>query len=56
VDIGFAESAPLRLAFTAGMSAPPGDVYRALADDVAGWPRWFTAITDARPTGEGTGR
>lgn len=56
VGIDFVESAPLRLVFAAEMSAPPGDVYRALADDVAGWPHWFRAVTAARPTGEGAGR
>ncbi|WP_335933051.1 SRPBCC family protein [Streptomyces sp. PTD5-9] len=56
VGIDFVESAPLRLVFAAEMSAPPGDVYRALADDVAGWPQWFRAVTAARPTAGGAGR
>jgi uncharacterized protein YndB with AHSA1/START domain len=56
VEIEFTETAPLRLAFTAEVSAAPEDVYRALADDVPGWPRWFTAVTAARPTAGGAGR
>ncbi|MFI9626167.1 SRPBCC family protein [Streptomyces sp. NPDC052042] len=56
VGVDFVDSAPLRLVFSARMSAPPGEVYRALADDVADWPRWFTSVTAARPTGGRTGR
>ncbi|MFH8475429.1 SRPBCC family protein [Streptomyces sp. NPDC018000] len=56
VDLDFVESAPLRLVFAAEMSAPPELVYRALADDVAGWPSWFTSVTAARPTDNGAGR
>ncbi|MFF3733861.1 SRPBCC family protein [Streptomyces sp. NPDC002476] len=56
VGIDFVDSAPLRLVFAAGMSAPPERVYRALADEVADWPRWFTSVTAARPIGEGAGR
>ncbi|MFE7039778.1 SRPBCC family protein [Streptomyces atratus] len=56
VDLDFVESAPLRLVFAAEVSAPPGVVYRALADDVAGWPSWFTSVTAARPTEDGAGR
>ncbi|MFG2630994.1 SRPBCC family protein [Streptomyces sp. NPDC048473] len=56
VELDFVESAPLRLVFAAEVSAPPEVVYRALADDVAGWPSWFTSVTAARPTEDGTGR
>ncbi|MEU9850341.1 SRPBCC family protein [Streptomyces sp. NPDC047985] len=56
VGIDFVDSAPVRLVFAAGMSAPPERVYRALADEVADWPHWFTSVTAARPTGAGTGR
>ncbi|MCX4825134.1 SRPBCC family protein [Streptomyces sp. NBC_01142] len=56
VELDFAESAPLRLVFSAEVTAPPRAVYRALAEDVANWPSWFTAVTAARPTGEGAGR
>ncbi|MCX4849896.1 SRPBCC family protein [Streptomyces sp. NBC_00893] len=56
VELDFVESAPLRLVFAAEVSAAPEDVYRALADDVPGWPDWFTAVTSARPTEDGTGR
>ncbi|MEU9623974.1 MULTISPECIES: SRPBCC family protein [unclassified Streptomyces] len=56
VDLDFIESAPLRLVFAAEVSAPPEVVYRALADDVAGWPSWFTSVTAARPTEDGAGR
>ncbi|MFI5751666.1 SRPBCC family protein [Streptomyces sp. NPDC051644] len=56
VELDFVESAPLRLVFAAEVSAPPEVVYRALADDVAGWPSWFTSVTAARPTENGAGR
>ncbi|MFF8914685.1 SRPBCC family protein [Streptomyces sp. NPDC015032] len=56
VDLDFIESAPLRLVFTAEVRAHPETVYRALADDVAGWPSWFTSVTAARPTEDGAGR
>ncbi|MFD3524506.1 SRPBCC family protein [Streptomyces sp. NPDC058653] len=50
VDAGFAESAPVRLVFSGELAAPPGAVYRALADETEAWPRWFTAVSAARPT------
>ncbi|MFD7229829.1 SRPBCC family protein [Streptomyces sp. NPDC059881] len=56
VELDFAESAPLRLVFTAEVRASPAAVYGALAEDVEGWPGWFTAITSARPTRGGAGR
>ncbi|MGW0392721.1 SRPBCC family protein [Streptomyces sp. NPDC003042] len=56
VGLDFTETAPIRLVFTAEAAAPPDSVYRALAEDVTGWPRWFTAVTLARPTRGGAGR
>ncbi|MEV8531686.1 SRPBCC family protein [Streptomyces sp. NPDC051211] len=56
VGLDFAESAPVRLVFTAAAVAAPEAVYRALAEDVAGWPRWFRAVSLARPTHGGAGR
>ncbi|MEU2490088.1 SRPBCC family protein [Streptomyces sp. NPDC007883] len=56
VELDFIESAPVRLVFTAEVRADPAAVYRALAEDVEGWPGWFTAITSARPTQDGGGR
>ncbi|MBA4860659.1 SRPBCC family protein [Streptomyces sp. PSKA54] len=56
VGLEFTESAPLRLIFAHEISAPPDVVYRALAEDVAGWPEWFTAVRDIRPTEDGAGR
>ena len=55
VGLDYAETAPVRLAFTAEASAPPEAVFGALAD-VEGWPRWFRQVSDARPTADGTGR
>ncbi|MFJ2767022.1 SRPBCC family protein [Streptomyces sp. NPDC087300] len=52
----FIESAPLRLVFAREVSAPPEAVYRALADEVTDWPRWFTAVTLCNPTDGGKGR
>ncbi|MFD7441611.1 SRPBCC family protein [Streptomyces sp. NPDC059909] len=56
VELDFAESAPLRLVFVAEVRSGPAAVYRALAEDVEGWPAWFTAVTSARPTAGGAGR
>ncbi|MER7049059.1 SRPBCC family protein [Streptomyces jumonjinensis] len=56
VELGFLLSAPQRMVFTAGMSAAPKTVYRALAEDVSDWPRWFSAISAATPTRGGAGR
>ncbi|MGW2595417.1 SRPBCC family protein [Streptomyces sp. NPDC001515] len=56
VGLDFVESAPLRLVFAAEVSAPPDVVYRALADDVEGWPSWFTQVTRAVPMDGGAGR
>ncbi|WP_409235189.1 SRPBCC family protein [Streptomyces sp. PA5.6] len=56
VGLDFVASAPVRLVFTREVSAPPEAVYAALADDVTGWPQWFTAVTLCRPTGGGAGR
>ncbi|MCW7985982.1 polyketide cyclase [Streptomyces platensis subsp. clarensis] len=56
VELDFVESAPLRLVFTAEVSAPPKAVYAALADDVAGWSCWFTGVARSAPTQGGTGR
>lgn len=52
----FADSAPIRLVFAAEVSAPVDVVYRALAEDVASWPSWFTAVTRATPTDGRAGR
>ncbi|MFI8535819.1 SRPBCC family protein [Streptomyces aquilus] len=56
VGLDFVERAPVRLVFARDMSAPPEQVFRALADDVPGWAEWFAAVTLARPTGDGTTR
>ncbi|MEU5807814.1 SRPBCC family protein [Streptomyces sp. NPDC059650] len=57
VGLDFTETAPVRLAFeTLIAAAPPEAVYRALAEDVEGWPGWFGAVTLARPTHGGAGR
>ena len=56
VGLDFVESAPVRLVFAREMAAPPKDVFRALAEDVPGWTEWFSAVTLARPTGDGSTR
>ncbi|MGW1764147.1 SRPBCC family protein [Streptomyces sp. NPDC002073] len=56
VGLDFVESAPVRLVFAAVTHAPPEAVYRALAEEVTGWPSWFRAVTLARPTHGGAGR
>ncbi|MFI9583443.1 SRPBCC family protein [Streptomyces sp. NPDC052236] len=56
VELDFAASAPLRLVFSVEVTASPRAVYRALAEDVTGWPSWFTAVARATPTDGGAGR
>ncbi|OEJ28193.1 polyketide cyclase [Streptomyces agglomeratus] len=56
VELDFVETAPTRLVFAAEVSAPPEAVYRALAEDLTGWPAWFGAVTMCRPTDGGAGR
>ncbi|MET8082023.1 SRPBCC family protein [Streptomyces sp. NPDC005303] len=56
VGLDFIATAPVRLVFVQEMSAPPEAVYRALAADVPGWEEWFSAVTLARSTGDGSTR
>ncbi|MEV6396776.1 SRPBCC family protein [Streptomyces sp. NPDC051907] len=56
VELDFVGSAPLRLVFSAEATASPQAVYRALAEDLPGWPAWFTAVRSATPTHGGAGR
>ncbi|MDG4862811.1 SRPBCC family protein [Streptomyces sp. T-3] len=56
VGLEFVQSAPVRLVFAREVAAPPSAVFRALAEDVEGWPSWFRAVTLARPTDGGAGR
>ncbi|WP_052867397.1 SRPBCC family protein [Streptomyces niger] len=56
VGLDFAESAPLRMVFAAGLAAPPDAVYAALADDVGSWCAWFTGVSRIAPTDDGKGR
>lgn len=46
----FVETAPVRLVFTRDMAAAPGAAFQALAEDLEGWPAWFSAVSSARPT------
>ncbi|GGZ35844.1 SRPBCC family protein [Streptomyces poonensis] len=56
VGLDFTGTAPLRLAVTREMSASPDAVYRAMAEDVAGWSEWFPGVRYVRPIGDGAGR
>ncbi|MGI5350829.1 SRPBCC family protein [Streptomyces sp. CA-250714] len=56
VELDFADTAPLRLAFTADLGVSPERVYAALADELETWPCWFTAVSEVRPTAGGKGR
>ncbi|MFP3989785.1 SRPBCC family protein [Streptomyces sp. E11-3] len=56
VGLEFVTTAPVRLVFAHEIAAPPAAVFGALAEDVAGWPRWFKAVRMARPTEDGKGR
>ncbi|MFF4839510.1 SRPBCC family protein [Streptomyces collinus] len=48
--LDFVGTAPARLVFTREIAATPEAVFRALAEDVPGWPEWFSAVSSARPT------
>ncbi|SOD89319.1 SRPBCC family protein [Streptomyces sp. Ag109_G2-15] len=50
MEIDFVETAPVRLVFTRDIAAAPDAVFHALAEDVPGWPEWFSAVSSARPT------
>ncbi|MFI1760966.1 SRPBCC family protein [Streptomyces sp. NPDC020800] len=50
VGIDFTETAPVRLVFTRDVAAAPDAVFHALAEDVPGWPQWFSSVASARPT------
>ncbi|MEU5635020.1 SRPBCC family protein [Streptomyces rishiriensis] len=54
--LDFVDIAPVRMVFAREVSAPPERVYRALADDVAGWSEWFPAVTAVQPLDGGGGR
>lgn len=56
VKLDFAESAPVRLVFTAHVSAGTAAVYRALAEEVSDTPAWFSSVASARPLDGGAGR
>ncbi|MEU1012411.1 SRPBCC family protein [Streptomyces sp. NPDC088810] len=56
VDLDFIGVAPVRMVFARNISAPPEQVFRALAEDVPGWAEWFSAVTFARATDGGAGR
>ncbi|MCX5053231.1 MULTISPECIES: SRPBCC family protein [unclassified Streptomyces] len=56
VGLDFVETAPVRLVFAREVSAAPEAVFRALAEDVAGWAEWFSAVRLARPLDGGARR
>ncbi|MFJ3583370.1 SRPBCC family protein [Streptomyces sp. NPDC090127] len=56
VELDFVATAPVRLAYTAELAAPPAAVFRSLAVELGSMPSWFTAVTSAAPTGDGAGR
>ncbi|CAL9360202.1 SRPBCC family protein [Streptomyces sp. enrichment culture] len=56
VGLDFVETAPVRLVFAREISATADAVFGALAEDVPGWTAWFSAVTSARPIGDGAGR
>ncbi|MFE1795341.1 SRPBCC family protein [Streptomyces sp. NPDC059517] len=56
VERDFAETAPVRLVFARAVTSSPEAVYRALAEDVEGWPEWFSAVSSAHPSDDGSGR
>ncbi|MFE9450392.1 SRPBCC family protein [Streptomyces sp. NPDC006739] len=50
VGLDFVGTAPVRLVFTQDMAATPDAVFHALAEDLSGWPEWFSAVASIRPT------
>ncbi|MGW0998165.1 SRPBCC family protein [Streptomyces sp. NPDC002520] len=53
VGIDFTETAPVRLVFARNIAASPDAVFRALAEDVADWSAWFSAVASVRSTDGG---
>ncbi|MER6470785.1 SRPBCC family protein [Streptomyces collinus] len=51
--LDFVGTAPVRHVFTREIAAAPEAVFHALAEDVPGWPAWFSAVSSARPTASG---
>ncbi|GAA2621387.1 SRPBCC family protein [Streptomyces axinellae] len=56
VGLEFADTAPLRLSFTADLGVPRERVFVALSEELEGWPRWFTAVSEVTPVEGGKGR
>ncbi|MFD7696168.1 SRPBCC family protein [Streptomyces sp. NPDC059374] len=56
VGLDFVGAAPVRHVFARETAAPPEAVFTALAEDVAGWTQWFSAVTLARPLDGGARR
>ncbi|CAM3682453.1 SRPBCC family protein [Streptomyces albus] len=56
VELDFADTAPLRLSFTADVGASAETVYAALADEVETWPSWFSSVAEVTPAQGGKGR
>ncbi|MDJ1131383.1 SRPBCC family protein [Streptomyces iconiensis] len=56
VELEFADTAPLRLSFTADLGVRRETVYTALAEELETWPTWFEAVTAVTSTREGEGR
>lgn len=51
VDLSFLETAPHRTSHSFSLSAPPAEVFAALAHDPAGWGEWFPGFSrDGRYT------
>jgi carbon monoxide dehydrogenase subunit G len=46
VGLDFLETAPTRVRHSVHIDAPPEAVFAAIADDPAGWGKWFPAFAD----------
>ncbi|MCT2591343.1 SRPBCC family protein [Streptomyces sp. N2-109] len=55
VALDFLDSAPVRLVFVQRAAAAPEAVFAALRE-VDSWPRWYSAVTKARPLDAGARR
>jgi uncharacterized protein YndB with AHSA1/START domain len=52
VGLDFLDTAPVRMAFSVVLVAPPQALYHALAEETRNWPTWFAAVKDAHPRGD----
>lgn len=53
VELDFLDDAPVRMAFSAVLTASPEVIYHAVADETRNWPSWFAGVKHAELQGDG---